>query len=166
MSQTEEPKAELVVAGDDWERFLSALENFMSLQQKTLQRLKELNNRNQALRQELRDAINLQKMNSQSAEIGQDQLFKKAKYDLGRPRKTRLGFLGNFSRLVRFESRRPSQALNSIGAYASCEKCGYQIKRPSRFCEGCGGDFGALMCSCGRDLKPGDKFCDRCDRTL
>lgn len=166
MSQTEEPKAELVVAGDDWERFLSTLENFMSLQQKTLQRLKELNTRNQALRQEFRDAINLQKMNQQPAIINQYQLLERTKYDVGRPLKTRFGFLRNFSRLIRFESLQPSQALNSIGAYASCEKCGYQIKRPSRFCEGCGGDFGALMCSCGRDLQSSDKFCDHCGRTM
>src|SRR5208337_527427 len=55
MSQDEEkPKAELSFARDDWERLVSSLERLMALQRKTLQRLKELNRRNEVLSRKLR----------------------------------------------------------------------------------------------------------------
>ncbi|MGA3295854.1 MAG: zinc ribbon domain-containing protein [Candidatus Bathyarchaeia archaeon] len=174
MGQNEEPKAELIIVGDDWERFLSSLEKFMSLQQKTLQKLKELGHRNEALRQELRDAINLSRAEQEPArpvavqqlvETSANRPIERLKFAL-QPVKNRLKVLGRLSRIVRSESFRASQSGNLTNSFASCEKCGHQIKRASRFCEGCGGDFGAMMCSCGRELNPGDKFCDHCGRTV
>jgi len=178
MGQNEEPKAELVIVGDDWERFLSSLEKYMSLQQKTLQRLKELGHRNEALRQELRDAINLSGVKEEparpvaaqqpietSVDRPTDRPIEKPEFAV-QPVKYRLKILSRLSRIVRSESPRASRTGNLTDSLASCEKCGYQIKRASRFCEGCGGDFGAMMCSCGRELNPGDKFCDHCGRTV
>jgi hypothetical protein len=53
MSQNEEEaKVELLLGRDDWERFLSSLEKLMSLNQKTLQKLKELHHRNEARSEE------------------------------------------------------------------------------------------------------------------
>ena len=188
MGQNEEPKAELVIVGDDWERFLSSLEKYMSLQQKTLQRLKELGHRNEALRQELRDAINLSRVKEEPAKpvaaeksvetslnrpiAAQQPVETSINRPIGRtdfapqPVKKRLKVLSRLSRIVRSESFRASQSGNLTNSFASCEKCGHQIKRASRFCEGCGGDFGAMMCSCGRELNAGDKFCDHCGRTV
>lgn len=172
MGQNEEPKAELVIVGDEWERFLSSLEKFMSLQQKTLQRLKELGLRNEALRQELRDAINLSRVNEEPArpaavhqfvETSVNRPIERLEFAV-QPVKNRLKILSRLSRIVRSESFRASG--NLTDSFASCEKCGHQIKRASRFCEGCGGDFGAMTCSCGRELNPGDKFCDHCGRTV
>ncbi|HMK83424.1 MAG TPA: zinc ribbon domain-containing protein [Candidatus Bathyarchaeia archaeon] len=193
MSQNEEPKAELIIVGDDWERFLSSLETFMSLHQKTIQRLKELGLRNKALRQELRDAINLPRAKEEPAsrvvvqepfepsvnrpiestetavpdhaETSLNRLVKSTETAV-QPIKNRLKVLSNLAQVVRFPSPRASQTWNLPTPFASCEKCGRQIKRASRFCEGCGGDFGAMMCSCGRELNPGDKFCDHCGRTV
>jgi hypothetical protein len=192
MNQNEEPKAELIIVGDEWERFVSTLERFISLHQKSLQRLNELNNRNEALRQELRDAISISTIHRESEKTGPRSVEKEEKdkiehpvsttvqefseavqpietekyYVRQQPLKAKLGFLSKFSRIVRSEATRTFQPSNPIGAYASCEKCGYQIKRVSRFCEGCGGDFGALTCSCGRQLNQTDKFCDHCGRTI
>ena len=175
MAQNEAPKAELMIVGDDWERFLSSLEQLMSLQQKTLHRLKELDVRNEALRQELRDAINLSKVKEIPQRTEAPPQVNKISPEVTppidqstfvvRPYKSRLGTLSRLSRMMRSDSLRKSQSQNILGL-ASCEKCGHQIGRPSRFCEGCGGDFGALMCPCGRELKPGDKFCDGCGRTI
>jgi hypothetical protein len=50
------PKGELSFTRDDWERLVSSLERLMILQRKTLQRLKELNRRNEVLNRKLRKA--------------------------------------------------------------------------------------------------------------
>ena len=50
------PKAELSFTRDDWERLVSSLERLMVLQRKTLQRLKELDRRNEVLDRKLRRA--------------------------------------------------------------------------------------------------------------
>jgi len=175
MAQNDAPKAELMIVGDDWERFLSSLEQLMSSQQKTLHKLKELGVRNEALRQELRDAINLSKIREapQRSEYPShiNKLNPEVSYPVDqstfvvRPYKSRRGALSRLSRIMRSDSLRRSQNQNMLGL-ASCEKCGHQISRPSRFCEGCGGDFGALMCPCGRVLDSGGKFCDGCGRTI
>ena len=70
------------------------------------------------------------------------------------------GFLESF----RFRlSRLGSGQRNS---YAYCRRCGYQIREASRFCSGCGVDFGVFLCSCGRDLSRGDRYCDWCGRKV
>lgn len=181
MTQNEETKPELVIVSDDWERFLSTLEKFMSIHQKTVQKVKDLNHRNEALRQELRDAINLPRAKAetetsaaQSSTISNapivSQVFVEPRTNQPRtkflqPVKRKFKALGSLSRALNLQSLR-TQTYNSANSLASCEKCGHQILRASRFCEGCGGDFGAMMCPCGRQLNPGDKFCDNCGRTV
>ena len=58
MSETEEVP-EVVVAQNDWEKFISSLERLMALHQRTLQKLRDLRSRNRALRTELKSAIAL-----------------------------------------------------------------------------------------------------------
>ncbi|MGA2784414.1 MAG: zinc ribbon domain-containing protein [Candidatus Bathyarchaeia archaeon] len=173
MNQNEEPRTELIIVGDDWEKFLSSLEKFMNLHQKTLQKLKELGSRNEALRQELRDVSNLSNVKeSANPSAAQKPVETSINRPIERtestpqPKKNRLKVLDSLSRLMRSKSPRTSQTGNLTDSFASCEKCGQQIKRASRFCDRCGGDFGAMMCSCGRELNPGDKFCDHCGRTV
>jgi len=180
MSQGEEPKAELIIGGDEWEHFLFTLETFMTLHQRTLQTLKELVDRNRSLMQELRDAINLSKVKEEPAgsialqasidrgysENRMNRPFKRAESAVQQHIKAALMFLGRFSRIKHFASSLTPKTRNLAGSLASCEKCGYQIKRASRYCEGCGGDFSALTCPCGRELNVSDKFCDRCGRTI
>jgi hypothetical protein len=186
MSQKEEAKAELVIIGDDWERFLSTLEKFMTLHHKTIQRLNDFRHRNEALREELRDAINLSKVKVEPVkeepvqptqprvetdidhehfEVHRNQPVERLKYAAEKPARAGLGVLGWVSRGVRSRSR-ASEARNFAAPLASCGNCGFQINRASRFCESCGGDFGALTCPCGRELNPGDRFCDRCSRRV
>jgi hypothetical protein len=50
--------------------------------------------------------------------------------------------------------------------YASCRRCGLPIVRATRFCQSCGADFGKVVCSCGRELGSGNRFCDRCGRKV
>ena len=59
MSRSEEGQPEVVVARNDWERFLASVERLISLHQRTLQKLRELRNRNRVLRTELRSAMAL-----------------------------------------------------------------------------------------------------------
>lgn len=167
MSQNEEEaKVELLLGRDDWERFLASLEKLMSLNQKTLQKVKELHHRNEALRRELRDAVGLPADRGEPAEVSQGQTGATVKYDrLGQRVKAGLGFLGRFSRIEPLPPRLP-QTGSAMDTSASCEKCGYRIQRASRFCEGCGADFGTLVCPCGRDLSANDKFCDHCGRSV
>jgi hypothetical protein len=47
---------------------------------------------------------------------------------------------------------------------AACSRCGFKIVRATRVCQGCGADFGGMVCVCGRSLSSADKFCDRCGR--
>ncbi len=160
----EEAKVELLLGKDDWERFISSLEKLMSLNQKTLQKIKELHHRNDALRRELRDAVGLPA--SRAPEISQAPSEAIVRPDrLGQRFKAGLGLLGRFSRAESTPPRLPTAEM-PMDTSASCEKCGHRIQRASRFCEGCGADFGALVCPCGRDLTANDKFCDRCGRLV
>jgi len=59
MNQNEVNEPELVVSRGDWESFLTSLERFISLHQKTIQRLRDLSTRNLAIRTELRSALAL-----------------------------------------------------------------------------------------------------------
>lgn len=167
MSQNEEEaKVELLLGRDDWERFLSSLEKLMSLNQKILQKLKELRHRNEALRRELRDAVGLPTDRGEPVEISQGHSEATVKSNrLGQRFNIGLGFLSRYSKTEPPSPRLPRTDM-SIDTYASCEKCGYRIQRASRFCEGCGADYGILICPCGRDLSSNDRFCDRCGRSV
>lgn len=155
MSQHEE--AEVIIGQDDWEKFLSSIERLMSLHQRTFQRLTELGRRNQALRIELRDAVGLR-----SLDIGK----REPKLPI---KSVRSGFLGRVFGLRQTSSsfdRDLHQPAAPLTGLAMCGKCGYQLKRPSLFCECCGGSFGVLVCRCGRELAPNDKFCDSCGQKV
>jgi len=52
------------------------------------------------------------------------------------------------------------------GSYASCGRCGYRLSHATNRCEGCGANFGRLVCSCGRDVPESGRFCDGCGRAV
>ena len=73
---------------------------------------------------------------------------------------------GFLSRLrTRLEFARRGIPIKPQG-YASCRRCGLPIVRATRFCQSCGADFGRMVCSCGRELGSGNRFCDRCGRKV
>jgi len=59
LGQSEQVRTEVIVSRGDWEAFLASLERLITLHRKTLQRLKDLEVRNQGLRTELRSAMAL-----------------------------------------------------------------------------------------------------------
>jgi len=154
----------LQVDKDEWDTFLSEFSKLaknyeiilgkldMALAQIEVQREKnrQLDARGSEVLESVEDGLD---------EIKQDQSAKKPN-ETERTVKTKLGFLESF-RIGLFRlTRRPQTS-----TYASCRRCGYVIKRASRFCVGCGADFGAFVCPCGRGVSPDDKFCDQCGRT-
>ena len=160
-----DPEVEVAIGRDDWEKFLSSIERLMSLHQQTLQRLKELGRRNEALRKELRDAMALRSPIPIEQETQPKMVSEKANF-LGRifrPRQTTPRVLVETDSRTTPEKTQRAPAMPDV---AMCGKCGYKLANPSRFCQRCGSSFGLLVCSCGRDLKENDKFCDSCGQKV
>jgi hypothetical protein len=163
----QEPESEILIARDEWERFLSSVERLMALHQSAIQRLKELSSRNQTLRQEL-SAI--QHSGAAKPERGEGRRL--AESNRAQQVQRKYGFI-NLHLLNHLKAKleslenaaRRSMTSNFPRGYASCTNCRYQIKRASRFCERCGANFGKLTCPCGRELSSTDKFCDVCGRS-
>jgi hypothetical protein len=159
-----EPEVGLVVEQDDWERFLSSIERLISLHQRTLQRLKEVGHRNEALREELREAMGLRSLHVDS----RDRVLSSVK--------AKSGFLdrlfGPSAALLRPHLRVPKtlsgQLLGVPGSagLVKCGRCGRQFSRLDRFCDQCGAPFNTLICRCGRELTPNGKFCDSCGQKI
>jgi rubrerythrin len=144
----------LQVDKDEWETFLSEFSKLAKNYELILGKL------DLALAQiEVQREKNGQ-LEDELDEIKQDQSAKNPN-EAERTVKTKPGFLEFFSRIGLFRLTRRPQTIT----YASCRRCGYVIKRASRFCVGCGADFGAFVCPCGRGVSPDDKFCDQCGRT-
>ncbi len=113
MPQDEEkPKAELSLARDDWERLVSSLGRLMALQRKTLQRLKELNRRNEELSRKLRKATSA---SSRSKPAPQH----------------RIELTGE----LRTASIEPEREVTAIGLKCSC---GRELASGAKFCDRCG----------------------------
>lgn len=145
MSELE--NAEVMIGREDWEKFLSSMERLMSLHEKTLNKQKELTTRNEALRQELRDALRIPTTTRVT----------------GLTREPGAGIIERVQEWLNPSRKTPAyvQASN-----LRCGNCGYGIMRPSAFCERCGVPFGGLFCRCGRELAPNDKFCDSCGQRI
>jgi hypothetical protein len=150
-----DPEVEVVVGREDWDQFLSDIERLMSLHEHIIKVLKELRRQNQALKLELSDA-------TQSHPVSVDS----SASAVGTVSERR----GLMTRLLGFRQRRDSSRgsveqaaeVSAAKGVATCGKCGFQVTKPSRFCEGCGASFGVLICGCGRELGPDDRFCDGC----
>ncbi|MGA2973292.1 MAG: zinc ribbon domain-containing protein [Candidatus Bathyarchaeia archaeon] len=110
----EKPKAELLFPRDDWERLVSSLERLMALQRKTLQRLKELNRRNEVLSRKLRKATSAPTA-SRSKPVLQH----------------RIELTGEL-RTARIE---PEREVTAVGLKCSC---GRELASGARFCDRCG----------------------------
>ena len=75
------------------------------------------------------------------------------------------------SRLNRSLKMPSPTAARSVGPVyfengAHCSRCRWQLTQPTKYCHQCGTGFGAVICPCGRQLGPGDKFCDGCGRAV
>ena len=138
---------EVIIVRDDWEKFVQSLERLMALHEQLLQRLIEVNRRNEALNGELRAAFALRSPNPTSEGYKAPTVVAKKPF---------------LSRLTNLLQPRKFQ---SVG-FARCGKCGFTLPKPGRFCQHCHTSFDSLVCTCGRDLDDKDKFCDRCGRKL
>ena len=163
----------LQVDKEEWEAFLSEFsklakncELIVSKLEEAQAQIRMLNEQNEALRREARGMVGFptgqgaaEPVESELEEIRQGEPIRK--FSEPEPAgKLKRGFLES----VRFRlSRLPRGQRDS---YVYCRRCGYQIKKASRFCSGCGVDFGAFICLCGRDVSRGDRFCDRCGRKV
>ena len=137
-------EVEVIIARDDWEKFVLSLEHLMALHEQTLMRLAEINRRN-GLRGELPEVMPL---HSPGSEKNKDHTVNAKKTPLTRL----IGLL------------RPRE-FPTVGL-AKCARCGLPLTKPSRFCQSCHTSFGSLVCTCGRSLNDNDKFCDRCGRKV
>ena len=130
MSRSEEREhAEVVVSRGDWEGFLSSLERLMSLHQRTLQRLKDLRIRNEALRTELRSALVLPTVKARET-TGEG---------IGRP--TVLALVGvkrclHCDREIEISAKFCDRCGRTI-AVSVCE-CGRELGGSAKFCDICG----------------------------
>lgn len=147
---------------NEWEAFLEEFSEFTKNYEFILSRLELAETRIEGQRQRA------QQLSVESDHAVKEEPAGRVEREsvVQQPVKAQLRLLGRFFRIKHFTRSVTSKARNSTGPRTSCEKCGDQIKRASRYCESCGGDFGALICPCGRGLNADDKFCDRCGRTI
>ena len=173
-----------MIGHEDWERFLSSIERLMTLQERTIERQKELNRRNEALRRELKGTITVgTPFNPPLRSVDEGP---------GRSDRTRsitervLAWLKLPS--APSSSRRqtdvPPGPMARRAAYPvaslptrpslpppplpiiQCGNCGYGVTKASAVCVRCGVSFGACYCRCGRILLPKDAFCDSCGQAV
>ena len=157
---------------NEWETFLSEFSALTKNYELILRKLelahiqmKELNQRNEALTRELRRVVGSP---SNHAMESNDEREENIAEETGRKItevkptvKSKPGFLESLRNRLDLSTRKSQ---NMTGGYASCRRCGFPVRRASRFCVGCGSDFGTFVCPCGRGLSSNDKFCDRCGR--
>jgi len=176
-----------MIGHEDWERFLSSIERLMTLQERTIEHQKELNRRNETLRKQLSNAIaigtpinpppSILRSSLPSVDVG-SQRGSDAARSMGervlewlklptapatnrRPTGTPLRPTARPAPFPPYGP--PSQVPNKN---IQCGNCGYEVTKPSSFCERCGVSFGAVYCRCGRTLLPGEKFCDNCGQPV
>ena len=160
----------LQVDKDEWEAFRAEFSKLTKNYELVLGKLelaqvqiRELNQQNEALRREGRGTVGptsqgaAESVKRESEGIRQGEPDKKpGEAELRGKQKP--GFWESLRIRLSRLPRRPQSS------YAVCRRCGYLIREASRFCSGCGTNFGALICPCGRDLPRDANYCDRCGR--
>jgi len=136
----------------EWEAFLNELSEFEKRYELLLTRLDWAENTLRALSEP-------EKANRTSEAVGQTPSEDSRK---GTVLGSANSFLSGLN--AKLQPRGTTSNLSLPHNQVSCGRCGFKIRRASRFCTCCGADFGKWVCSCGRELLPGDKFCDRCGR--
>jgi hypothetical protein len=114
---------EVVVAKSDWESFLSSIERLITLHKRTLQKLRKLRARNEALRTELRSAMELPTIKKRYGPSKEEKLV------VVQP-----------CRYCGYEIELTSRFCDHCGrpvAVARCE-CGRELGAADRFCDICG----------------------------
>jgi hypothetical protein len=152
----------LHVDKEKWETFLSEFSELAKNYELILSKLDELNQRNEELARQLRDVTGLPTSLSPMKAVR--EVHDESKQAPSEKRAEQTITKTNHGILDFFRIRLTRRSQNFTGTYASCRRCSFPIRRASRSCVGCGVDFGAVVCPCGRTLSPNDKFCDRCGR--
>lgn len=125
MTQNED---EVVLRRDDWEKFLSSIQRFMSIHQQTLDRLRELSDRNKTPAEQLHDVPGSTKIQEGGVDLRQSlraRLF-------GSREKT----IGRTWRRPSFEWMRPRAA--GLSLTPTCRRCGRELLPNDRYCDACG----------------------------
>ena len=143
---------------NEWNAFLEELSEFEKKYERLLNMLDMTKSRVDALKTPEKEERESEEDLRLSAKTPEKVVGAEAKGSYLTRLKAKLESLGG-------RSIRPG-ILSMPQVYASCSRCGFQIVRPTRFCQRCGADFGRAVCSCGRELGSGDRFCDRCGRGL
>lgn len=117
--QSNEGKAEVVVAQKDWEGFVLAIEKFISVHRRTISKLRELNVRNSALRSELRNALGLREI------LTAEPLF---------------SLKGRFCESCGSDLQTDARFCDRCGrpAFGACGNCGRSLGKADKFCDICG----------------------------
>ena len=160
----------LQVDKSEWETFLSEFSGLTKNYEFILNKLelahtqmKELYQRNEALTRELQRTLSDHQAVMESKDKpGEPVALKESKSvepAISQPAKR--GLLKAF----RDRLAKPNAQALSRG-YMACQRCGFPVRNASRYCVGCGTDFGSIICPCGRALSTRDKFCDRCGRAV
>lgn len=140
----------VIVERDEWDQLISSMERFITLHQQTLERLKELKQRNESLRRQIDDSKTRPRLDAQQIEKPNPKPSLRKRL---------------FSSNALTVNRRSGRS-TSIKGVLQCGRCGFRIVKPSGSCERCGVSFGGVYCVCGRPLGSNDKFCDNCGRTV
>ncbi len=150
----------LQVDRDEWEAFRSEFSELTKNYELVLSKLKQAQAEVKALSEE-NEALRGAGSNSPSTGERVDMVASGVEeVKRAQPDKSGLDFSESIRRrLIELGGPRHTSASN-----AACRRCGFPVREASRFCSGCGTDFGGLICPCGRELSRGDKYCDRCGR--
>lgn len=126
MTQNED--ANIVLRRDDWEKFLSSIQRFMSIHQQTLDRLRELSDRNKTLAQQSQDIPDSTKI-----EEGRMHLRQSLRARLFGSRQETIGQAGARPSFNRMRTRAAPLSLTP-----TCRRCGRELLPNDRFCDACG----------------------------
>ena len=175
--------AEIMIGHKDWERFLSSIERLMTLHERTIERQKELNRRNEVLKRELKGTISVGTSfnpSVRSVAVGArsgdragsitERVLEWLKLPSA-PSSSQRQTDASAGRMA----RRAAYSVASLSTNPSlppplptiqCGNCGYGVTKASTVCVRCGVSFGACYCRCGRILLPKDAFCDCCGQAV
>jgi hypothetical protein len=172
-----------MIGHEDWERFLSSIERLMTLQERTIERQKELNHRNEVLKRELKGTITVGTSfnpSLRSVDAGSrsgdrtrsvtERVLEWLKVPSAPPSYQRQtdAHAGQMARHAAYPlvSLPTSPSLPPPLPIIQCGNCGYGVTTASAVCVRCGVSFGACYCRCGRILLPRDAFCDSCGQAV
>ena len=143
---------------NEWEAFLEDFSQFEEKYRLLLSALDDAESRLQALKKPTDQVEASEALQQASMERTVERTAEETSGSFLSRLKTKLESLGNPPTMA---GGQQSIASPPRGQPA-CSRCGFKITRATRFCPRCNADFGRVVCSCGRELASGDRFCDHC----